>query len=97
MSDDRYPVAADAEFLAALHNKLAKENGWATPQLFKAVQFAWGVLLREYASRQDLLVGKSTNQGVHFVLSVSLSIRPINFVMTSLYHIWSVRSPGENT
>ena len=54
-SDDRYPVASDPNFLNTLHDKLAKDEAWATPELFKAVQFAWGVLLREYASRPDLL------------------------------------------
>lgn len=54
-SDDRYPVVSDAEFLPALQAQLVLENAWATPELFKAVQFAWGVLLREYASRPDFV------------------------------------------
>ena len=50
-SDDRYPVLTDGNFVPALHTEMLKNDGWATPELCKAVQFAWGVLLREYASR----------------------------------------------
>ena len=48
-------MASDTEFLPALQAQLVREDAWATPELFKALQFAWGVLLREYASRPDLM------------------------------------------
>jgi hypothetical protein len=51
VSDDRYPILSDPSFLTALHTEVLKSDGWVTPELCKAVQFAWGVLLREYASR----------------------------------------------
>lgn len=51
VSDDRYPILSDPNFVPSLHTEILKNNGWATSELCRAVQFAWGVLLREYASR----------------------------------------------
>ncbi len=66
-------MAADAEFLPALHAKLAREDGWATPELFRAIQFAWGVLLREYASGPDLMgeCGSNPMTNLNFDLDLS--------------------------
>ena len=51
VADEMYPILSDAEYLPSLHMAILKSDGWTTPELCKAVQFAWGVLLREYGCR----------------------------------------------
>ena len=50
--DDHYPITSDATFVPSLHAEITTGSSkWNTPELYSAVQFAWGVLLRECASR----------------------------------------------
>ena len=54
----RYPILTDKDFVPAIHAELVNEGSWETPELFRTVQFAWGVLLREFA--RPGYTGKST-------------------------------------
>ena len=44
--DSHYPIISDCGLLSAIHQEL-KKNDWSYPALGAAVNFAWGVLLRE--------------------------------------------------
>lgn len=55
--DDRYPILSDSGLLSAVHQEL-KKNDWSYPALGAAVNFAWGVLLRE-CSPLDAFRGKT--------------------------------------
>ena len=49
---DRYPLVTNATFLTSVHSEILKGPGqWASSRLYAAVEFAWGVLLRECAGR----------------------------------------------
>ena len=52
--DDPYPLVADPTFIPRMHAVILNDPAqWATPRLYAAVEFAWGVLLRECAGRTD--------------------------------------------
>ncbi len=49
--DEHYPLIADVTFVPVIHAEVIKDSKWLTSELCEAVRFAWGVLLRECASR----------------------------------------------
>ena len=63
--DTLYPILSDREFVPTFHKKLLDQVNWETPELFRTVQFAWGVLLRGYSNKcasRTTLPGKTTSQ-----------------------------------
>ena len=59
--EDRYPLVTDVTFVPTMHAEILKGPGqWATPKLYAAVEFAWGILLRECAGRAVF-----TGEGIH--------------------------------
>ena len=44
--DEQYPVISDSAFVSTVHQELCKDD-WAYPAMGVAVNFAWGILLRE--------------------------------------------------
>ena len=58
--DEHYPILSDSNLLSAVHQELAKDD-WAYPALGAAVNFAWGVLLRE-CSPLDAFRGGRRNE-----------------------------------
>ena len=54
IDEDLYPLKTDATFVPTMHAEVLKGPGqWVTPRLYAAVEFAWGILLRECAGRAD--------------------------------------------
>ena len=52
VDEDRYPLVTDVTFVPTMHAEILKDpSQWATPTLHAAVEFAWGVLLRDCAGR----------------------------------------------
>ena len=52
VDEDRYPLVNDATFVPTMHAEILKGPGqWVSSRLYAAVEFAWGILLRECASR----------------------------------------------
>ena len=52
VDEDRYPLVTDATFVPGMHAEVLKGPGeWASSWLYAAVEFAWGILLRECAGR----------------------------------------------
>ena len=52
IDEDRYPLVTDPTFVPKVHEEILKGPAqWASARLYAAVEFAWGVLLRECAGR----------------------------------------------
>ena len=60
--DHSLPVFTDRSLIATIHEAINKQD-WSNPPLGAAVQFAWGVFLRE-CSPFDALSGKTTDKSM---------------------------------
>ena len=83
VDEERYPLVTDMTFVPTMHAEilhaeiLQDPDQWATPKLYAAVEFAWGILLRECAGR-TVFTGE-----VHVTLHLHFKVQGMNMTTTS--------------